>query len=181
MGFPQFVDVYMEDMKPRLKLNTFLTKQHIMETKIIPYFKNKSLAEITATDALFCPLGPFWRAAQPGTTERLQKGGSMSVGAVCTQSPYGYDMAMSAPKRNTQAFSETIGAVLGNEVTDEDARLSLITEAMSKVNREESSVVRAISRFHEFQMIGSIEAGISFFRENKTKDDLVLMGNTWDR
>lgn len=29
MGFPQFVEVYMEDMKPRLKLNTLLTKKHI--------------------------------------------------------------------------------------------------------------------------------------------------------
>ena len=42
----------MEDMKPRLKLNTFLTKKHIMETKIIPYFEKKSLAEITATDVI---------------------------------------------------------------------------------------------------------------------------------
>jgi len=52
MGFPQFVEVYMEDMKPRLKLNTFLTKRHIMDTKIIPYFEKKSLAEITATDII---------------------------------------------------------------------------------------------------------------------------------
>ena len=52
MGFPQFVEVYMEDMKPRLKLNTFLTKKHIMETKINPYFEKKSLAEITATDVI---------------------------------------------------------------------------------------------------------------------------------
>lgn len=52
MGFPQFVEVYMEDMKPRLKLNTFLTKKHIMETKIIPYFEKKSLAGITATDVI---------------------------------------------------------------------------------------------------------------------------------
>ena len=42
----------MEDMKPRLKLNTFLTKRHIIETKIIPYFEKKSLAEITATDVI---------------------------------------------------------------------------------------------------------------------------------
>ncbi|MDO4650674.1 MAG: site-specific integrase, partial [Eubacteriales bacterium] len=52
MGFPQFVDIYMADMKPRLKLNTFLTKKHIIDTKIVPYFKNKSLAEITATDVI---------------------------------------------------------------------------------------------------------------------------------
>lgn len=52
MGFPQFVEIYMEDMKPRLKLNTFLTKTHIIQSKIIPYFKNKSLAGITATDII---------------------------------------------------------------------------------------------------------------------------------
>lgn len=52
MGFPQFVEIYMEDMQPRLKLNTFLTKKHIIQSKIIPYFKNKSLAEITATDII---------------------------------------------------------------------------------------------------------------------------------
>jgi integrase len=52
MGFVQFVEIYMADMKPRLKLNTFLTKKHIIETKIIPYFKNKSLADITAMDII---------------------------------------------------------------------------------------------------------------------------------
>lgn len=52
MGFLQFVEIYMEDMKPRLKLNTFLTKKHIIDSKIIPYFAKKSLAEISATDVI---------------------------------------------------------------------------------------------------------------------------------
>lgn len=52
MGFPQFVEIYMEDKKPRLKLNTYLTKKHIIESKIIPYFKNKGLTDITATDII---------------------------------------------------------------------------------------------------------------------------------
>jgi len=52
MSFPDFVAIYMEDMKPRLKLNTFLTKKHIIKSKIIPYFELKSLAEITATDII---------------------------------------------------------------------------------------------------------------------------------
>lgn len=43
MGFPQFVESYMEDMKPRLKLNTFLTKKHIIDSKIIPYFAKRAL------------------------------------------------------------------------------------------------------------------------------------------
>jgi integrase len=52
MGISQFIEIYMSDKKPRLKLNTFLTKQHIINTKIIPYFKNKNLAGITATDII---------------------------------------------------------------------------------------------------------------------------------
>lgn len=43
MGFPQFVESYMEDMKPRLKLNTFLTKKHIIDSKIIPYLRKRAL------------------------------------------------------------------------------------------------------------------------------------------
>lgn len=52
MAFTKFVEIYMEDMKPRLKLNTYLTKQHIIDSKIIPYFENKSLADISATDII---------------------------------------------------------------------------------------------------------------------------------
>lgn len=52
MGFPQFVEIYMENMKPRLKLNTFLTKKYIIDSKIIPYFAKKSLAEVSATDVI---------------------------------------------------------------------------------------------------------------------------------
>ena len=52
MGFPQFVEIYMEDMKPRLKYNTYLTKKHIIESKLLPYFKYKSLTDISATDVI---------------------------------------------------------------------------------------------------------------------------------
>lgn len=41
MGFSQFVESYLEDLKPRLKYNTYLTKEHIIRTKILPYFEEK--------------------------------------------------------------------------------------------------------------------------------------------
>ena len=50
MDFESFVEVYTKDKKPRVKLNTWLTKEHIIQTKIMPYFKNKKLSEITASD-----------------------------------------------------------------------------------------------------------------------------------
>ena len=41
MNFAAFVELYIKDMKPRLKENTWLTKKHIIETKILPYFEKK--------------------------------------------------------------------------------------------------------------------------------------------
>ena len=52
MKFTSFVDQYLEDIRPRLRYNTFLTKKHIISTKIIPYFENKSLCDIDATDII---------------------------------------------------------------------------------------------------------------------------------
>ena len=52
MLFESFVEIYLSDLKPKIKYNTYLTKVHIIETKIIPYFAKKSIAEITAPDIL---------------------------------------------------------------------------------------------------------------------------------
>ena len=40
MTFGEFWKLYIEDAKPRVKLNTWLTKENIVEKKILPYFKN---------------------------------------------------------------------------------------------------------------------------------------------
>ena len=50
MKFSDFVEVYSNDMKPRLRLNTWNSKEHIIRTKILPYFKNKKMSEITPSD-----------------------------------------------------------------------------------------------------------------------------------
>ena len=50
MTFGEFWKLYTEDVKNRVKLNTWLTKEHIVETKILPYFKNLKMNEITAGD-----------------------------------------------------------------------------------------------------------------------------------
>ena len=45
MTFGEFWKLYTEDVKNRVKLNTWLTKKHIVETKILPYFKNLKMAD----------------------------------------------------------------------------------------------------------------------------------------
>ena len=52
MTFAQFVKVYEEDRRPRLKLNTWLTKEHIIKVKLLPYFGKKPMNEITAKDII---------------------------------------------------------------------------------------------------------------------------------
>ncbi len=48
--FAAFVNVYAQDMKPRLRHNTWLTKEHIIEQKLVPYFSERVMSDITAAD-----------------------------------------------------------------------------------------------------------------------------------
>lgn len=46
MTFASFVETYTADMKSRIKENTWHTKDHILRTKILPYFGKRKINEI---------------------------------------------------------------------------------------------------------------------------------------
>lgn len=52
MTFENFFSLYSEDMEQWLKRNTWLTKEHIVRTKILPYFKDMKMSEISPSDIL---------------------------------------------------------------------------------------------------------------------------------
>lgn len=52
MNFGSFVEIYCNDMRNRLKRNTWLTKESIIDQKILPYFKNKRMNDIKTTDVI---------------------------------------------------------------------------------------------------------------------------------
>ena len=52
MTFESFVQLYEKDVKPKLKLNTWLTKESIIQKKILPYLGKRKLSEITARDVI---------------------------------------------------------------------------------------------------------------------------------
>lgn len=52
MLFSEFYEIYAEDTKPRLRLNTWQTKAALIEGKILPYLGNKRVNEITPLDIL---------------------------------------------------------------------------------------------------------------------------------
>ena len=53
MTLESFVELYTQDVKPKLKLNTWLTKESIIQKKILPYLGKRKLSEITPQD-IFC-------------------------------------------------------------------------------------------------------------------------------
>lgn len=50
MTFQNLYELYMEDMTARLKQSTILTKKHICETHILPFFGKKPINKIKASD-----------------------------------------------------------------------------------------------------------------------------------
>lgn len=43
MTFGDFVDIYLNDIKPGIKYNTWLIKKHIVDKKILPHFAGSKL------------------------------------------------------------------------------------------------------------------------------------------
>lgn len=52
MTFADFVKEYAKDRKPKLKMSTWLTKEYIINTKLLPFFGEKKMKDIKATDVI---------------------------------------------------------------------------------------------------------------------------------
>lgn len=52
MTFEAFYECYQSDKKGRIKSSTWLMKTNVIETKILPYFKDKKMKDIKATDII---------------------------------------------------------------------------------------------------------------------------------
>ena len=52
MNFASFIETYSVDMKSRIKESTWHTKEHIIRTKILPYFSSRPINEIQPKDII---------------------------------------------------------------------------------------------------------------------------------
>ncbi len=52
MTFEAFAQLYEHDMRPRLKENSWLTKENIIQKKILPYFGQRKISEVTTKDVI---------------------------------------------------------------------------------------------------------------------------------
>ena len=52
MSFGAFVELYKTDLKDRLKLNTWIMKESVIDQKILPFFKEKKMNDIRPSDII---------------------------------------------------------------------------------------------------------------------------------
>ena len=52
MTFSAFVELYSQNMKLRLKQSTWETKEHMIKTKLLPFFGNKRMSDISVNDII---------------------------------------------------------------------------------------------------------------------------------
>jgi len=52
MTFAAFVELYSRDMKTRLRQSTWATKENVIEQKLLPYFGEKRMSDISAKDVI---------------------------------------------------------------------------------------------------------------------------------
>ena len=52
MTFAEFVEIYKENQKHRVRESTWQTKESIIETKILPYFRRKRMIDIRSSDVV---------------------------------------------------------------------------------------------------------------------------------
>lgn len=52
MKFSNFVDIYINDMQNKIREHTWISKRQIIDTKILPYFKDKKICDISTSDII---------------------------------------------------------------------------------------------------------------------------------
>ncbi len=50
INFENFVEIYFEDVTNRLRESTIINKRYVFDLKVTPYFKNKKMCDIKASD-----------------------------------------------------------------------------------------------------------------------------------
>ena len=52
MTFAEFMKLYEADRRPRLKLHTWISKEYMINDKLMPYFEKKAMNQIKSTDII---------------------------------------------------------------------------------------------------------------------------------
>ena len=65
MTFGEFCKVYEKDVRPKLKENTWYSKEYVIQHKLLPYFKDMKMSDVTARDII------QWQNEMRGMTDEM--------------------------------------------------------------------------------------------------------------
>ena len=74
MKFSDFAALYMEDMRHRLREHTIIQKEYVLSDKLIPYFGEKKMNEITVADIRAWQNAMIQEGYQPTYLKHIHKG-----------------------------------------------------------------------------------------------------------
>ena len=150
MSFESFVALYEKDVKPKLKLNTWLSKEHIIRTKILPYFKKRKLSEITARDVI------DWQNEISSKGKPILK----KSYSVLQDDFFRYmrDAGYDDVERGERGSSEEHLTVTQFKVQQEQARLAELTEQNRQQEQQAATLNRQIEKIQNQQVnVAAIE------------------------
>ena len=68
MTLAKFVEVYLSDIQPRVRLSTYLTKEYTIRNQVLPYLGKRKLSDITPRDVLRWQNKLIKKEVSPGKT-----------------------------------------------------------------------------------------------------------------
>lgn len=89
MKFSDFVSIYMDDMKHRLREHTMINKRYLIDDKLLPYFGEKKMNEISVADIR------TWQNTliQKGFSQTYLKTINNQMSAICNYAVRYYDLS----------------------------------------------------------------------------------------
>ena len=134
MKFTDFLDLYYKDMENRLREYTIRTKKYIIDQKIIPFFGEKAMNEITAPDIR------KWQniLMQQGYSETYLRTINNQLAAIFNYAVKYYDL-----KQEAQQYQQIKDQQLAkNEALKKEKELLSDTSYIESVARETLGLVK---------------------------------------
>jgi len=128
MSFESFAELYLENIKERIKESTFITKENIIRNRIIPYFGSKRLNEINTQDVIKWQ-NEMLKLELPNSNKRFSKSYLKTV--------HNQLSAMMNHAVRYYGIKSNVAQIVGNMGTDKDVQMNFWTlEQYKKFSRE---------------------------------------------
>ena len=151
MSFEAFTELYIRDVKTRLKENTWLTKEHIIRTKILPYFGKLRISEISTKEII------TWQNELLAYRDEKKK-------------PYSQTYLKTLHNQLSAIFNHNKAEALIMEYNEELRAWKNQTEQKKENPLEQPKKVRVLEKLHRYQQEGRQQSKRSVKRKSMDRE-----------